>query len=743
MRLLLLSVLTGFFLFSPKIIFAGKSALIFNDSQVATIEITIDPQRLDWIFNPDNAYSDSLHPCTVRFKNALIDTVVSAVGFRLRGNTSRTAAKKSFKLSFNTFEPGRKFFGIEKLNLNGEHNDPSIVRSKLCWDFFEKIGLHASASAHVAVYINGAYYGLYVLVEHVDEQFLKTHFKNPSGNLWKCLWPADLTWRGDSPQNYYPYYDEERPYNLKTNVQTYDFKPLARLIRILNKTADDVFIDSLMSVFDVPDLMKYFAANLLLGSWDDYWSLMNNYYLYYDYSEKKFHLIPYDYDNTFGVDFFGIDWANADIYDFPKVTDGARPLAERIMNNPSLRNLYTHYLKFYRDSVFALRLWQNEIDEIKDRIAPFAEADTYRTKDYGFTIEDFYNSYNLAHYENQHVKYGIKEYVSRRYSTAGSQIKFIEAAPVIYALKWSPKIIGENDSVKVEISAFAYPPLKKVTLNFQPGNLTVVQKSDMTRAPVYGAPIVENRDRWIVTLPPLGEYGFGHFQIEAENVSGAKTFYPSRGGIKISSVKDDFSGLVINEFLAKNDMTNADPAGEYDDWVELYNKGTKSVSLAGLYLTDDSEAPDKWQFPDTVRSLAPGEYRLIWCDNDAGQEGLHASFKLAAGGEFIGLVAPDGGTFLDSLSFGEQTADLSFGRFPDGEDNWIIMKPTPGSSNLATSVENKNGSKPKSFQLTVFPNPSNQSVTLRYTLPEAGVPRLTVYSLNGQKVWESDGTKKK
>ena len=51
------------------------------------------------------------------------DTVLN-VGFRLRGNTSRTAGKKSFKVSINSFVAGRKWNQLEKLNLNGEHNDP-------------------------------------------------------------------------------------------------------------------------------------------------------------------------------------------------------------------------------------------------------------------------------------------------------------------------------------------------------------------------------------------------------------------------------------------------------------------------------------------------------------------------------------------------------------------------------------------------------------------------------------------
>ena len=43
----------------------------------------------------------------------------------------------------------------------------------------------------------------------------------------------------------------------------------------------------------------------------------------------------------------------------------------------------------------------------------------------------------------------------------------------------------------------------------------------------------------------------------------------------------------------------------------------------------------------------------------------------------------DGVTVLDSLTFGPQTTDISFGRIPDGCDIWIIMSnPTPGASNV-------------------------------------------------------------
>ena len=79
----------------------------------------------------------------------MIDEMVSSVGIRPRGNTSRGATKKSWKLKFNEFVPGREFHGLEKLNINGEHNDVSIIRSKLAWDLYKEMGVPSPRASHV------------------------------------------------------------------------------------------------------------------------------------------------------------------------------------------------------------------------------------------------------------------------------------------------------------------------------------------------------------------------------------------------------------------------------------------------------------------------------------------------------------------------------------------------------------------------------------------------------------------
>ena len=140
------------------------------------------------------------------------------------------------------------------------------------------------------------------------------------------------------------------------------------------------------------------------------------------------------------------------------------------------------------------------------------------------------------------------------------------------------------------------------------------------------------------------------------------------------------SVVVINEVMAANYTVNADAQGEYDDWIELHNSGATPVDLSGMFLTDDLDEPTAWPIPaGTV--LGAGGYLLIWADNDVTDTGLHASFELDATGEQVALFDVDGVTLLDAVEFGDQSPDVSFGRDPDGADDWMTLSATPGASN--------------------------------------------------------------
>ncbi len=108
--------------------------------------------------------------------------------------------------------------------------------------------------------------------------------------------------------------------------------------------------------------------------------------------------------------------------------------------------------------------------------------------------------------------------------------------------------------------------------------------------------------------------------------------------------------------------------------------------LAGKYITDDLANPLEFQVKDDALDstmILPGEFILLWADEDQPDGVIHLGIKLSASGEQIGVYDEDGVTVLDSLTFGPQTTDISFGRIPNGGPGWVIMNnPTPGASNV-------------------------------------------------------------
>ena len=137
--------------------------------------------------------------------------------------------------------------------------------------------------------------------------------------------------------------------------------------------------------------------------------------------------------------------------------------------------------------------------------------------------------------------------------------------------------------------------------------------------------------------------------------------------------------ITINEVLASNGSINTDP--DYctnADWIELYNAGQTDVNLGGWSVTDNLDKPKKYILPDGT-TIKAGGYLLIWCD-DIGT-GLHAAFKLSADGEEVGLF-DTAGKMVDSMSFGPQYGDISFGRSMDNAAATVFfMTPTPGAAN--------------------------------------------------------------
>ena len=183
------------------------------------------------------------------------------------------------------------------------------------------------------------------------------------------------------------------------------------------------------------------------------------------------------------------------------------------------------------------------------------------------------------------------------------------------------------------------------------------------------------------------------------------------------------NGLVINEFMASNDSLSgiADPAGEYDDWIELYYNGDTFLNLESFWLSDKLNNPGKWKFPAGA-GIEAGGYLIVWADDDLNQEGLHANFKLNKEGEAV-IVSNPFGEVLDSLSFGQQETNIAFARRPNGVGDFVKQNPTFGFNN---DEVNSVSQRPvyAGERIALSPNPASDEILVAWSAGEG--PRVEV-----------------
>ena len=383
----------------------------FEQNNIATVKIDMAQVDLNWMLDKANWYSDVYKTANFKYYVNNDSVLINNIGFRLRGNTSRQADKKSFKVKFGEFAPGTEFYGLSKLNLKGAHNDPLVMREHISFRLLRAIELPATRTSHVKLYVNNEFMGVYLNIEQIDKRYLKSRFANKDGNLYKCFWGADLTVGNDAYDN--------GLFELETNKLTNDRSDLENFLDVLNNSTFGNFRDNIYKTLNVEGALKYLAVEVLIGHWDGYVYNKNNFYLYQNTATGKMEVIPYDVDNTLGVDFIGRDWTDRNIYTWSR-TNESRPLFENLLVVDEFYKMYTEFVNQFITNYYNQDYIFDVIDSTAQLIRPALVHDTYYSLDYGFSISDFDDA--LKNQVANHVPWGIKPFISLRNASAAIQI---------------------------------------------------------------------------------------------------------------------------------------------------------------------------------------------------------------------------------------------------------------------------------------------------------------------------------
>jgi len=609
-----------------------------------------------------------------------------SVGVRFKGNTSFTGAgnKKSVNVEVDNTITNADVMGYSSFNLNNANGDETIMREPLYFTLMSQYVCSPKA-ALAKLYFNNSYRGVYSLAQQENGQLIKEHFPSNDGDRWRT--PNSPTagstyafgYRGNTNISTYASGSVNTRYDLRSTTATDTNVAWARLINaiyVLNNTPTNQIRTVAEDVFAVDSWLWFLAIENLFVDDDSYFNKGADYSFYYEIESGRIHPVEHDGNESFAA-VGGLNTTMSPIYYFDNTN---RPLLYKFLNNNELRQRYLAHMRTVVEEYFNPTFMTSLINGLH---ALSVEA----------IIADPLKSYTLITYTNDLV--ALKTYVTNRYTYMKTNAFMSPLQPNINSVTgptttvYATNIPTVTANVTSFVTATNQSGVGSVWLYFRDkpyGRFTVRQMFDdgahgdgSAGDSVFGA---------ATTNYPAGNKIHYYVEARATNTAQAARFSPARAEIEpwnysISLTVATNTSVVINEFLASNTSTLADPQGEFDDWIELRNLTGSTVNLTGLYLTDEPSNPRKWPFPSGTTIAANG-YLLVWADeNGLATPGLHANFKLSGSGEQIYLVDTDANNnqVLDSITFGAQTTDVSLGRTAADADVWSTMIPSPNAVN--------------------------------------------------------------
>jgi spore coat protein CotH len=239
-------------------------------------------------------------PCSLFFN----DIEWYQVGLRFKGNSSLKTTwgqgiwKLPLRLNMDRFEDeipeisNQRFYGFKELSLANNYDDESLIREKVVTEIFRDFGVPAPQTAFYRIYIDYGdgpiYFGLYTMVEIVDDTMIEEQFNEDDGNIYKPEGAGASFANNTFNTSYF-----EKKNNEETDWS--DVEALFNSLHSSQRTTDpEAWRISLEEVFSTDGFLKWLAVNTTIQNWDTYGVMTHNYYLYNNPQNNQLTWIPWD-----------------------------------------------------------------------------------------------------------------------------------------------------------------------------------------------------------------------------------------------------------------------------------------------------------------------------------------------------------------------------------------------------------------------------------------------------------------
>lgn len=669
---------------------------LYDTSTYRTLDLNFEAS--DWLARMTANYGSD----TNVIGSLTVDgTQLEGVGVRFKGDTSyrnATTLKKSFNIEIDATDSDLRLFGYKTLNLNNAFTDPSFMREVLYNNFCRQYVPSPQAN-FVHLFVNGEDYGVYVNSQQENGDMIEEFFADNDGDRWRAgiapnaaggtgnqptrpqpggprpgggggggtsllNFGGNLSWLGDEPGLY------ESGYILKTEGNPDPWTQLVNTIDTLNNSDPAQWPEELEAVLSVDRVLWMLALENIFLDADGYLAKAGDYLLYHDSNTGRIHPIQHDGNETFHRDATEITGGiNADPFHGEDLTND-RPLTARLFAVDAYRQRYLAHLRTILTDTFHWDYFEPKIAAYRVLIESDVEADQIKETSYA----DFRNDTDPNDGE-------LRQFIQDRRNFLLNHSAVNQASPLILSTDLRSEIVPiATQSTPIEIQLGEGPTIEQVSLYY-------TAQRDGQFSKIAAKQISDSTYRGEIPSFPAGTTVYFYSEAQAADAASTVAYFPAKAegaplSYQVGLEWAQSSDIVINEIMAKNESTLSDAAGEFDDWIELYNQSNTMIDLSGMFLTDDPTDPRQWMFPDGT-AIGPGEHLIVWADKDDDQEGLHANFKLSSEGEVVWLTGSDamGNLLLDTLEFGALEEDQSAGR-TDEAGTIATMNPSPGEPNF-------------------------------------------------------------
>jgi spore coat protein H len=344
---------------------AQTVAELFDTNTLQEIRLSVnsrDLAKLRQTYQLNTYYPADLTWKSVKVRN---------VGIRSRGFGSRNPTKIGLRVDMARYTTGQKFVGLSTIILDNIWQDDSMIREKLAFTFFERLGQPAPRESYCRLFINNEYQGLYTITEEIDASFAQRVTGETDGTVFEFHADNARPFRGEdlgAIENYKPFF-EPRTHVLDADTTLYT--PIQQLFREANAPNDAVWRSRVEQYIDLNSFMVHVGIEQFMAENDGVLGAfgMNNFYLYRFQGSQKHRLFVWDQDNAFNFYNSGIATTDANI------------LFQKAMTYPDLRETY---LKAIEDCAIVARTddWLLiEIDRLIGIIFEAARTDTRKQFD--------------------------------------------------------------------------------------------------------------------------------------------------------------------------------------------------------------------------------------------------------------------------------------------------------------------------------------------------------------------------